>query len=207
MNSEFEKNKYLVVRDIIPKSFCDIVINYAKFQAFYTFTPETGDSAQVPNTHSMYGDFLMESLLLHLQPIVEKHIGRSLFPTYSYFRLYKQRDDLKPHTDRNACEVSISLAFGWPDTLPWPFKLANDKDYANNPDECYGLSGDENVISIALNPGDALIYAGPLVKHWREPLNGTAYVQAFFHYVYADGPNASLKFDGRSAIGQPLDMK
>ncbi len=207
MNPEFKKNKYLIVKNIIPKNFCDIVINYAKFQALYSFTPETGETAQVPDTHSHYGDYLMESMLLYLQPIVEQRIGRSLFPTYSYYRAYKQNDDLKPHTDRHACEVSISVAFGWPDSSPWAFKLANDIDYSKNSEQAFSLSGNEPIITVLLNPGDGLIYAGPDVKHWRDPLEGPGYVQAFFHYVYADGPNASLKFDGRTAIGQPLNLK
>lgn len=201
MNPEFKKNKYLILRDILPKSWCDIVINYAKFQSFYAFNPELTDSAQVPNTHSKYADFLMESLLLYFQPHIEESVDAHLTPTYSYYRVYKKGDILKPHTDRNACEVSASVAFGWPDSEPWPFKLANSKEYS--PQEAFSLSIDEPYTTVLLNPGDALIYAGPLVKHWRDPLESSAYVQAFFHYVYTDGSNASLKFDGRAAIGQP----
>ncbi len=201
MNAEFEQNKYIIIREIIPKSWCEIMVNYAKFQSFYAFSPEAYESAQVPNTHSKYGDFLMESLLLHFQPIIEQQLNRSLFPTYSYYRVYKKGDILKPHTDRNACEVSASVAFGWPNTSVWPFYLANAKTYINQ--EAVTIAENEPKITVLLNPGDALIYAGPLVKHWREPLEEVSYVQAFFHYVYADGVNASLKFDNRAAIGQP----
>lgn len=201
MNPEFQKNKYIVLRDILPKEWCDIVINYAKFQSFYAFSPEKVDNAQVPNTHSKYADFLMESLLLYLQPLIEKSIDAQLLPTYSYYRVYKKGDILKPHTDRHACEVSVSIAFGWPNSEVWPFKLANKKEYLHQ--EAFSLSVDEPYISVLLNPGDALVYAGPLVKHWRDPLESAAYVQAFFHYVYAEGSHASLKFDGRAAIGQP----
>lgn len=200
MNIEFKNNKYLVLRDVLPKAWCDIVVNYAKFQSFYAFSPEIGN-AQVPNSHSKYADFLMESLLLYLHPLIEQNIGASLFPTYSYYRVYKKGDILKPHTDRNACEVSTTVVFGWPNSTIWPFKLANHKEYTKQ--DAFTLEADEPPITVLLNPGDGLIYAGPLVKHWREPLESNAYVQAFFHYVYADGPNASLKFDGRAAIGKP----
>ncbi len=187
MNPEFKKNKYMIVKEVFPVPWCDIVINYAKFQSFYDFSPEKVESAQVPNSHSKYADFLMESLLLYFHPIIEKNVEAPLFPTYSYYRVYKKGDILKPHIDRNECEVSASVAFGWPNSSIWPFKLENDK----------------GEVTVWLNQGDALIYAGPLVKHWREPLDESAYVQAFFHYVYAEGDNASLKFDRRAAIGQP----
>lgn len=200
MNSEFQKNKYIILREIFLKAWCDIVINYSKFQSFYAFTPELGN-AQVPNTHSKYGDFLMEALLLHFHPLIETAIDARLLPTYSYYRVYKKGDILKPHTDRKACEVSATVAFGWPNSTVWPFKLANNKEYSQQ--EACSLSADEPHIEVLLNPGDALIYAGPLVKHWREPLESATYAQAFFHYVYAEGANAALKFDGRAAIGQP----
>jgi hypothetical protein len=200
MNPDFKQNKYIVLRDVFPQSWCDIVVNYAKFQSFYAFSPEIGN-AQVPNTHSKYSDFLMEAILLHFHPIIEKNIGAALFPTYSYYRVYKKGDDLKPHTDRHACEVSATIAFGWPNTPPWPFKLANHKEFSH--EEASVVLPGEPYIDVLLNPGDALIYAGPLVKHWRDPFENTSYVQAFFHYVYAEGPHAALKFDGRPAIGRP----
>jgi hypothetical protein len=54
---------------------------------------------------------------------------------------------------------------------------------------------------ITLHPGDMLVYKGREVPHWRECFDGNYWIQAFFHYVDADGPLASHKFDGRSGIG------
>lgn len=199
----FQIDKYLVVKQVLPKDFCDIIVNYAKFQALYDFTPEADDTAQVAGTHSRYADFLMEAFLLHLQPIIEKQINRALSPAYSYYRVYKQGDKLDPHIDRNACEVSATLAFGWPDSEPWPFKLSNEKEYIDGTNDCHTPSSAEATIVVNLNPGDMLIYSGPQVKHWRDPLQTVAYVQAFFHYVYTDGGNAEHIFDGRDTIGVP----
>lgn len=203
VSSSFEQENYMVIRNVFPKFFCDIVVNYAKFQAFYDFTPESEFVGQVPDTHSRYADFLMEAILLHLKPILEGGIHRSLLPTYSYFRVYKRGDKLDPHVDRRECEISATVAFGWPDSPSWAFKLSNDKDYYNGAEDCHSPSPESSTISVYLEPGDVLIYAGPKVKHWRLPLNSDAYVQAFFHYVSEDGPNKCQKFDGRDAIGVP----
>lgn len=156
MNPEFKKKKYIILRDFFPQAWCDIVINYAKFQSFYAFNPEISNTAQVPNTHSKYADFLMESLLLHFQPMIEKAIEKRLFPTYSYYRVYKKGDILKPHTDRNACEVSATVAFGWPNSVAWPFKLANSKEQYLGQDAVQ-IAADETYITVLLNPGDAII--------------------------------------------------
>lgn len=203
MDNHFQKEKYQIVRNALPKSWCDIVVNYAKFQAFYDFTTEKDQVAQVKNTHSRYADFLMESILLHLQPLIEQEINQALLPSYSYYRVYKEGDCLAPHVDRNACEVSATLAFGWPDADPWSFKLSNDKNYTVDHPEALIPSADDATIIINLNPGDMLIYAGPKVKHWRDRLTSHAYVQAFFHYVYKEGPNQKNQYDGRDAIGVP----
>ncbi len=79
--------------------------------------------------------------------------------------------------------------------------ITSDKDYKNGTEECHSTAGTKT--EIHLNPGDALIYAGNSVKHWREELRWERYVQFFLHYVLAEGKNHHLQYDGRMAIGQP----
>ena len=45
---------------------------------------------QIPNTFSCYGDFVMETLLVKMLPVMKEHTGLDLVPTYSYARLYKR---------------------------------------------------------------------------------------------------------------------
>jgi hypothetical protein len=63
--------------------------------------------------------------------------------------------------------------------------------------------------SIIMKPGDMAIYKGCEVEHWRESFNPPAdqwHVQGFFHYVDANGPYASYKYDGRTSIGEKKQM-
>jgi hypothetical protein len=53
-----------------------------------------------------------------------------------------------------------------------------------------------------LTPGQAMIYLGCELEHWREPFTGDWHAQTFIHYVDANGPNAEFKFDKRLYIGQ-----
>jgi hypothetical protein len=53
-----------------------------------------------------------------------------------------------------------------------------------------------------MNPGDAVIYLGCELDHWREEFKGDWQAQCFLHYVDANGPNEKWKLDGRQYIGE-----
>lgn len=136
--------------------------------------------------NALYADLLMESLLLHVRPLVEECTGLALLPTYSFLRVYETGAELHKHTDRPSCEVSASLTIGRDSDEPWPLWV-----------ESHGRQR-----ACALEPGDMLIYRGREVPHWRERFGGRYWIQAFFHYVDADGPFASYKYDGRTGVGR-----
>jgi hypothetical protein len=142
----------------------------------------------VPMTPSAYGDFATDALLDHIQPRIEAIVGRALFPTYSYLRIYKAGDELKSHRDRPACEFSISLNIGQVPDTPWPIFVESD-----------GGSWRE----MRLSPGDALLYRGVDLWHRREHYEGQRCVQVFLHFVDANGRHAGEKFDGRAGLMQP----
>jgi hypothetical protein len=58
---------------------------------------------------------------------------------------------------------------------------------------------------VELSPGDLVIYRGCDLAHWRETFSikeDAWHVQGFFHYVDANGPYASYKYDGRDTVGE-----
>src|SRR5712671_2297356 len=60
----------------------------------------------VPDTPALYGEPRMEELLVTLLPRIEEASSLSLYPTYSYLRVYKRGDILPRHRDRPSCEIS-----------------------------------------------------------------------------------------------------
>jgi len=149
----------------------------------------TIDSTLGTDIPAIYGDPVMDGLMNALLPRVEYCTGLALYPTYSYARIYKTGDALRPHRDRRACEISVSLCLGQTPATPWAL--------------C--IQGRDKVQAAAmLNPGDALIYHGIELTHWRKPYEGEQLVQVFMHYVNQHGPNAGERFDGRPALGMPL---
>jgi len=189
--NDFHKKGYVGVREILSKDIVDLVSQYAMLDEIVDYQTEISDinSVTVENTHSKYADTLMESLLLQLQPKMEYVTEMELVPTYSYYRVYRPGSTLKKHVDRPACEISVSVCFNYnyedqTNNLQWPI-FFND-----NP--------------VFLNPGDAVVYRGIDIPHWRDEFkapNLSYHIQGFFHYVNKKGPHVNESLDGRPFIG------
>ena len=136
-------------------------------------------SESIPNS-SFYGDPLMESLMLSKKSLVEKETGKKLLATYSYWRMYTKYSDLKKHKDRPSCEISATINIG-SDGTDWPIYMEGDP--------------------IFLKPGDAAIYLGCELEHYREEFKGDWCAQVFMHYVDAEGNNKSFEKDNRPYWG------
>ncbi len=179
---QFEQDKYLVVRQLLRKPLREAVYSYAVKKSLSGSM--SLDDGQVPGTPSYYGDMLMEMLLQLFRPHMERLTGKKLYPTYSYFRVYKHGDVLEAHLDRPSCEISLSLTLGFQAAEPWPLVLEVD----NRP------------IPIKALPGDAIVFRGMELKHWRERFEGSAHASVFLHYVDQNGPFSEWKHDKRNAF-------
>lgn len=181
----FKKQGYCVVKNAISCNLRDFITQYALFDEMQNFKP---DQSQVIGAHSKYGDPAMETMLLNLHSMMEQNTGLTLFPTYSYYRIYRNGDELLKHRDRPSCEISCTVCFNYSyddSKYTWPIFVDKSK--------------------VELSPGDLVIYRGCDLEHWREPFKieeDAWHVQGFFHYVDANGPHASFKYDGRETIGE-----
>ena len=171
------------------------------------FTEEFGvwNDEQVPNTYSHYSDIAMETLLLNVQPKMEKLTGLKLNPTYSYARIYKKGDVLARHKDRFSCEISTTMNLGGDD---WPIYLENKKNVGIPDGKKITVSSDNKGTKVNLKPGDMLVYKGTILEHWREVFLGDNCAQVFLHYNNKDSKDADKNiFDGRPHLGLPAYFK
>jgi len=202
----FKKTKYTVLKNAISPELAEFVYKYflnkrevARFlfdQKYISpFNKEYGvwNDEQVPNTYSHYSDIAMETLLQEVKPIMQKHTGLKLSPTYSYARIYKKGDVLTRHKDRYSCEISTTLNLGGD---PWSIYL--------DPTGKKGQAG----IEINLDPGDMLIYSGCDLEHWREEFTGQNCGQVFLHYNKKGSKLAKENYlDKRPLVGVPSWFK
>jgi len=160
-----------------------------------------------PTTKNTYGYF--DDLLEKLTNRVSDLVGKKLYPTYSYARLYSEGDELPIHHDRPACEYSLTLSLGRSGDM-WPIYMAASTDESTG--EFYegiNCSGYMKTPAdpIYLDVGDAALYRGPEIIHWRKPLPDGWQAQVFLHWVDAEGPYAHLKYDGREHLNKIQDTQ
>ena len=146
---------------------------------------------QCPGNYSHYGDPMMDSLLMAHGKKIEEVTGMKLAPSYTYYRMYLNGAILERHKDRPSCEISATVCLDWNDSncqkrKPWPIWIKND----------------QGEIAINLEPGDAMVYKGCEVEHWREPFHGNACAQVFYHYTDVNGERFN-PWDGRPHGGIP----
>ena len=156
---------------------------------------------QCPSSWSVGHDSVSDKVLDEFLTRMEQETGKKLFPTYAYARHYKKGEVLKCHTDRPACEYSATITLGH-DGEVWPFWVA---DSGNETDQ--GIVGEKNEIyrikntkELKIQIGDAVIYKGMELPHWREELKNEWQTQIFLHYVDQDGPHAEWKYDTRDKL-------
>ena len=213
----FKTKKYQVIKGALSKELANFIFNYMMLQRdavdfmmkhnkVNPANPFMGNRVdrQIPGAYSKYADWVMETLLMFMIPIMKAKTGMDLVPTYSYTRLYEKGNTLHRHKDRPSCEISTTLHLGGDE---WPIFL--DSTGADNI-----LSGRETTTvvkpgapkgtQVDLKVGDMLIYSGCELEHWREPFQGTICSQVFLHYNHASGPFAKTNvFDKRPMLGVP----
>jgi hypothetical protein len=184
--TEFQTKGYVLVKGFYKAAELDTISRYLE-NALKRY-PENNVGGR-PNSSSKiewYADPLIEVILKNALPDIEAVTGLELDPTYSFTRVYLEGDELIPHVDRPACEISVTSHIATVGE-PWPI-------YMKAP-------GKEPVVHY-LEPGDACIYKGCEVTHWREKSVDTdVNVQVMLHYVDKNGPNAGYKFDKRESLG------
>ena len=209
----FKTKKYQVIRQALSKELSNFIFNYMmlqrdavdhmlKNQRVNPANPFIGNRVdkQVPGCYSKYGDWVMDTLLMYMIPIMKAKTGLELIPTYTYTRIYEKGNILKRHKDRPSCEVSTTLHLGgneWPIFLDPSGQNFVVDEYKNihKPNAPKGVRVD-------LKIGDMLIYSGCELEHWREPFEGNVCSQVFLHYNHANGPFAKTNLlDGRPLLG------
>lgn len=150
----------------------------SKFRNYYNANQDVcrGDTFVI-GTPAIYNFSPNVSLLTNKTNEVSKHLGEPVIPTYTYCRLYKKGDVLLRHSDRPECEVSLTVHLDG--DYSWDIFLETE-------------AGEEKV---TLHKGDALMYSGCKVSHWRTEYEGEYYNQVFLHYVRENGEYGDRFFD------------
>ena len=195
-NEIFDNQGYLVVRDLwnpeelyrkVPSKGGQIHYWGKKLNEF-TYA---GEDTQVNGATGCYNHPQYRNIHSQIRLKLEKIIGKKLYNTYYFDRFYFSNQKLEKHIDRPSCEISLSIHISSNSKTPWPI-------FVKTP------HGDD--ASINLSAGDAILYKGFEVIHWRNEFDKRNillhniipqkyYHQLFFHYVLSNGNNVHYAFD------------
>lgn len=167
MDDSFKKNGFLVIKNFISEERAK---NLSKeILEFYNKNPEKFRT-DFKNTPGIVNYISSLEILIEKTNEISEITGDFLLPVNSYNRNYQNGDILDRHTDRDGCEISLTLHLDG--DIPWKFYFED-------------LEGNNK--SIILNSGDALLYSGCEIFHYRKKFEGNFYNQLFLHYVKSRG--------------------
>tara|TARA_Y100001937_G_scaffold125418_1_gene192209 strand:+ start:999 stop:2474 length:1476 start_codon:yes stop_codon:yes gene_type:complete len=126
-----------------------------------------------PMTWNVNSHPVWESLMWNSLSEVERCTDEKLFPTYSFQRVYLKDAHMSHHSDWPWCQISITVNLG--QSHPYPLFVTD-------------LETNESV-EIIQKPGQALLYLGHNISHYRNKFEGDWYSQLFLHYVYDNQKN------------------
>lgn len=187
----FNASGYAIIRGFIdPVTVATVskVIEYGLAQNTYEVRPDEApvNARLSPSKYARYAEPIVEVILGNSTEEISQLVGERLLPTYSYARVYVKGDELARHTDRPSCEYSVTVHVATVGD-PWPIWMQKD---------------DGPVSKVILYPGDAIVYKGCEVHHWREVMTECdVNVQFMLHYVSEDGKYADYKWDKRPGLG------
>jgi hypothetical protein len=191
-NPHYEKEGFVILPNFIPPFFAQFLREY--FDTLKTNDKLEEGDPQVNLSSCLYGDPCYDTFMLMSTELISRSIGIELLPTYTYGRIYYTNAELLPHTDREECEHSVSLFLGGKFDKTWPMWMMNS-----------GVHNEPQMA--ALNPGDAIVYKGNTVNHWRDSFEGESHYQLFMHYVEKNGKHADREYDTRPYLGLPSITK
>lgn len=192
------------IEEFFPEQVCNIAYNYTILKSLNkrNFVIDR----QTESIFSEYSDFLMETLLELSTPVVESNVGKKLFPTYSFLRIYDKGSDLKIHLDRASCEYTVAICLGSDPISPYSLFVGRKDEqskYKFFDQESKKLIPMQVDFEFPMKQNNALIFNGIDNYHWREECSHDNYATVFLHYVDQNGKNKDFIFDKRECLGCP----
>jgi len=193
----------IFIKEFLPKQILNLAYSYSVIK--HSNTKNFNIDNQTNSLIGEHGDYLMETLMDMSTPVVEQNVGKKLWPTYSFLRVYDKGSDLKIHTDRESCEYTVALCLG-ADPIDQPYEIfvgeedeTSDYKYYNKEGEYKRYRIDHKFPMVSNN---AIIFKGMDKIHWREMCTHDHFITVFLHYVDQEGPYKEFKFDKRQMLGE-----
>jgi hypothetical protein len=206
LKSDYASNGYALIREAAPLEVANAflgIVTASLAQPGVSARLYARPTVNTKPSYEFYSSMFPTLSGIHwgLTSLMRSLSGKRLTRTYAFFRAYQFGDICTVHSDRPACDHSMSLALGYADGIIWPFECGK-RHYEFEEAcklKCENAFGEEEYSSVLLRPGDAIAYRGVNRRHGRMTPNPNRWsAHAFLHWVDMDGPYAEWAFDKRT---------
>jgi Sulfotransferase family len=165
---DFARTGYALLTSIVPPGQITALGRY--YRNLVAAGQWAKGDEQVRLRHGHHNETMARYFHHQLLPVVCRVVGQRVKPSYCYVSAYREGAVLRPHVDRKQCAYTVSL---WLDNgtgepaQPWPlwFEAA------------------DGAVSVIQKPGDAVVFLGCDLPHWRYAPTGPVSTALLFHYV------------------------
>ena len=169
----FAQNGYIPIRRLVPPFLVAALRRYYRFH-IRSGHLKLGDS-QSTRRYIAHNEPIVRYFHRQLTYAISTIAGKPLKPSYVYAGCYQEGAELKKHKDRAQCEYSFTFCLDYSpepqNETSWPIHLDTS----------------EGTITVFQAIGDALVYRGCQLPHYRHRLaQGHTSTSIFFHYVDED---------------------
>ncbi len=170
IRDELTHQGYAIVKHCLPQAFAQALERYCG--ALVTEGYMRIDTRS--DRWSIHNDPVGAGIHRNITALVQRFVPTPIKPSYAYLVSYRPGAVLPRHVDREQCEYTVSISLGQVPTVDsasaWPLFI-----------EPMASSGP---VEIRLGVGDAVIFRGREVAHYREALaNSQAARALFLHFV------------------------
>jgi hypothetical protein len=169
---DFAARGFCVVRGVLPAAQTAALANY--FRALVDAGQWAVGDAQVARRRGWHNESLTRFVHHQLTAFVSALAGAPVCASYCYVSAYQSGAELDPHVDRKQCAYTMSFIV--------------DEEGGRSADWLLWFLGAGGRESVSLAVGDAVLFRGHELPHWREtaPQPGLSLSTLLFHYVPAD---------------------
>jgi hypothetical protein len=172
--ASFDQRRYCLLPSLVRKTHALALGRYYRDQIAH------GDWArgdeQVRLRYGQHNETMSRFFHHQLTDFVGRVAGEPVRPSYTYVSAYQEGAVLRPHVDRKQCIFTLSLCIASSQSIEgrskgWPL----------------WFQAEEGKVSITQEVGDAVLFRGCELPHWRDrPSPAAASTTLLFHYVPRD---------------------
>jgi len=168
-----------VVNNVLNNELLDLLKEYYK-ETISKNVWALGDRQS--NRYKAHNEPMSRFLHYECLPLIERIVGKSMKPTYTYLSSYVKGANLPPHTDRPDCEYTVSFVVDKPKGSNWNIYVHKPQQPVKHKGRYDEKPPLEECEAVDCEAGGLMLFQGTDHIHFREELEADYYNVLLLHY-------------------------